>query len=368
MTAMMSAMPLPDTSGGVPEWVHLLPAGQAATQDGRGPYTYPDLAGVIERSFARLGKIPVDENHATEKAAAVGQASPARGYVVEMEAREDGLWGRVDWTRSGRDLIEDRAYLGLSPVLMCARADRSTVLAIKSVALTNNPNLLGLTQLNAAEEYAMEELLAKLKKMLGLSEDDDTEQMWTTLHAVIDAAAAEKAQKASMTEAQSALATVAKALGQPEDADPEALVEAAQAAVSGGKGDQAEVVAELQSALADTRTELNEILSERAKDKAVACVDGALAEGAAITAKMRDQLIEMHQANPTGTEELIAGMPRIGKKTHTRTTPPKAGADGETVTQLNEAQEQAYKVLGLATAGVTPEKYLETINARAQEA
>jgi phage I-like protein len=323
---------------------------------------------VIERSFARLGKIPVDENHATEKAAAVGQASPARGYVVEMEARADGLWGRVDWTNSGRELIEDRAYLGLSPVLMCARADRSTVFAIKSVALTNNPNLLGLTQLNAAEEYAMEELLAKLKKMLGLSEDEDNDQMWTTLHAVIDAAAAEKAHKASMTEAQSALSTVAKALGQPEDAAPEALVEAAQAAISGGSGDQGEVVAELQSALAETRTELNGILSERAKEKAELCVDGALAKGTAITAKMRGRLIEMHQADPDGTEALIADMPRIGGTSHTRITPPKAGAEVETVTQMNEAQEQAYKVLGLAAVGVTPEKYLETINARAQEA
>lgn len=361
-TAMMSAMPLPDVTGAAeaPEWVHLLPAGDARTQDGRGPYVYPDLQSVIAASFARSPKIPLDENHATERAPSIGAASPARGYIVEMEAREDGLWGRVDWTNSGRALMEDRAYLGLSPVLLCAKSDRKTVVAIKSVALTNNPNLLGIAQLND-QETEMEELVAKLKGMLGLSEDDDTDKMWSTLHAVLDAAAAEKAQKASMAEAQTALAGIAKALGQPEDITPEALVEAAQSAQTVVEaGDNAEVITELQTQLAEVSTELNTLKSERAHEKAVAFVDGAMAKGAAITAKLRDRYISMHTKDPEGTEELIDGLPRIGGLTHTRDTPP--GADG-VVTELNDAQREACRLLGQSE-----EKYLATINARAKEA
>lgn len=361
-TAMMSAMPLPDMSDAAvaPDWVHLLPPEEARTQDGRGPYVYPDLQSVIDASFARSAKIPLDENHATERAASIGAASPARGYIVEMEVREDGLWGRVDWTNSGRALMEDRAYLGLSPVLLCAKSDRKTVFAIKSVALTNNPNLLGLTQLNN-QETEMEELLAKLKNMLGLSEDDDTEKMWSTLHAVIDAAAAEKAQKASMAEAQTALGDIAKALGQPEDATPEALVVAAQSAQAAIEaGDDTEVIAELQTQLADVTTELNTLKADRAQEKAVAFVDGAMAQGVAITAKLRDRYISMHTKDPEGTEELINAMPKIGGRSHTTDTPPNTGS---VVTELNDAQRETCRLLGLAE-----DKYLETINARAKEA
>ena len=38
-------------------------------------------------------------------------ASTARGWIVNLEARDDGLWGQVEWTAHGSALMADKAYL-----------------------------------------------------------------------------------------------------------------------------------------------------------------------------------------------------------------------------------------------------------------
>ncbi|NVK60486.1 MAG: hypothetical protein HWE37_10485, partial [Rhodobacteraceae bacterium] len=86
-------------------------------RDGRGPWHYDDAKAVIEESFSRRLRIHIDENHSTDTAAKLGLSAPARGFITEMEERADGIWGRVDWNESGRALLSDRAYWGLSPVL-----------------------------------------------------------------------------------------------------------------------------------------------------------------------------------------------------------------------------------------------------------
>src|ERR1044072_7406747 len=79
-------------NGEAPEWINLLPAGVITTQDGRGPYTVSDMAALASQSLqAAGGKLPVDENHATDFAAPSGHPSPARGWIVELQARADGV-------------------------------------------------------------------------------------------------------------------------------------------------------------------------------------------------------------------------------------------------------------------------------------
>ncbi len=133
--------------GTVPEWVQLAPAGTFSGQDGRGPYRLRDPQAVIAASLAG-GRIPIDENHATDLLAPKGEPSPARGWIVGMEARADGLWGRVEWTPSGRTLLTERAYRGISPVF--ATDPNGTVHRILRAALTNTPNLPQLATLNSA--------------------------------------------------------------------------------------------------------------------------------------------------------------------------------------------------------------------------
>ena len=99
-TIALSALELPSVAeGDVPEWIHLVPRGEfRAAHDGRGPWRYRDADQLIKTSFAARKKIHIDLNHSTGTAAKAGFDAPAVGYVTEMEEREDGIWGKVDWT------------------------------------------------------------------------------------------------------------------------------------------------------------------------------------------------------------------------------------------------------------------------------
>jgi phage I-like protein len=138
--------PLAVTGPSVPDWVHLLPSGTIGTRDGRGPFKITDCKALLKRSMA-AGKFLIDENHSTDLFAPNGGPAPAQGWVVELQSRNDGIWGRVEWTKIGRAIMEDRRYRGISPVI-AHRADGS-ILSILRASLTNTPNLTGLSSLHS---------------------------------------------------------------------------------------------------------------------------------------------------------------------------------------------------------------------------
>ncbi len=131
-----------------PMWVHLLPAGNIRTTDGRGPYRLSDAQSVVVTSM-RVGKLVIDENHSTDLAVPEGRPAPACGWIVELQGRHDGIWGRVEWTRRGHAMMEDRQYSSISPVIQHRRD--GTITAILRAGLTNAPNLVGLAALQAAQ-------------------------------------------------------------------------------------------------------------------------------------------------------------------------------------------------------------------------
>ena len=153
-----------------PDWLHLLPAGEIRTNDGRGPYRVPDARALIAGSMAG-GKLVLDEDHATDLAAPKGLPAPARGWITELQNRADGIWGRVAWTAEGRRMVEAREYRGISPVIVHAKD--GTVTALLRATLTNTPNLTGLIALHAKENDM--ELRSALIRMLDLpATSDDT--------------------------------------------------------------------------------------------------------------------------------------------------------------------------------------------------
>jgi phage I-like protein len=156
--------PLP---AGAHEWIHLLPAGLVSTNDGRGPYKVPNAQQLATTSLlASQGRLPIDESHATDLAAPNGQPAPARGWIVDLQARVDGLWGRVEWTKAGAQLLSDRAYRFISPVIR--HTQDGTVTQLLRASLTNVPNLIGLTALNQ-EQRAGAALTEDEKKIAWLT-------------------------------------------------------------------------------------------------------------------------------------------------------------------------------------------------------
>lgn len=341
ITSICSAVALPATTdAGVPEWVHILPAGsEIMTVDGRGPYKVEDAQAVIDRSFARMPRIIIDENHSTDTAAKVGGKAEAHGYIKSMEAREDGIWAWVDWNASGKALLENRSYWGLSPVLL--RSKDFVVHSIARVSLTNEPNLRGLAALNSESKMSFS---AKLAKALGLNEDASEDD--------ILAAVGKLAKKGDdmKSEANASMANVAKALGLMEDAGEEELIAAAQAASAGDD----ELITSLQSRLSEAEGELKELNTARKRDAAEAFVDGEIKAGRMGLRPMRDEYIDMHMADAARAEKLIGAMPKMDGELLTETPP---AVDGEL--ELNSVQADIARTMGL-----DPEAYKKTLAAQ----
>ncbi|MEG2173137.1 MAG: phage protease [Desulfovibrionaceae bacterium] len=158
-------------AGGVPEWIHVMPAGIFHGRDGRGPYNLVDAQSVANASMAAAMPrgIPMDYEHQLENSPQNGQPAPASGWITSLQVRTDGIWARVEWTRKAAEHVEAREYRYVSPVFYHA-AD-GTISSIESVALTNLPNLGQLKALstkNALQEKSMKKTVATL---LNLPED-----------------------------------------------------------------------------------------------------------------------------------------------------------------------------------------------------
>lgn len=93
----------------------------------------------------------IDYEHQTLNTGKNGQPAPAAGWFKGLEWREgQGLFmAQIDWTERARSMIAGREYRYLSPVFGFD-AQTGAVTYIHSVALTNNPALIGLTDLAAA--------------------------------------------------------------------------------------------------------------------------------------------------------------------------------------------------------------------------
>jgi phage I-like protein len=338
---LCSSIALPD--GDVPEWLHLLPAGAVRTIDGRGPYTVRDATALMAASIAG-GKLPLDENHATDLAAPNGGAAPARGWIAELQSRSDGIWGRVEWTGAGRRIIEDREYRGVSPVI---RHDKGgAITAILRASLTNTPNLAGLTALHSVENTM--DFKGWLIEALGLDADaaDD---------AIVAAMKKAMAPKADAVALQSALAPIAALAGVAATADAGAVLAGVQR-LKDGAGDENATIVALQSELAGVTTRLNTVIDDGARKDATTFVDAAIAAGRVGVKPMRDRYIALHMRDPEEARAMIGAMPAI-KSGATITGEPAPGADG-----LGAADVQVIQLMGLDRA-----EYAKALGADKQE-
>ncbi|SOC83113.1 Mu-like prophage I protein [Ensifer adhaerens] len=282
-------------NGGVPEWLNLLPATSFEGVDGRGPYAAPNIPALIAL-FQREGvKLPIDENHAIDLAGKAGMPSPARGWIVDMQARADGLWGRVEWTAAGEAMVAGKDYGYISPVFTHSESSPYVIGKILRVALTNDPNLKFLKSLHSNQET---EMLEELRKALGLPE---TATEADVLNAVKSAHQANAANVALM-------ARVREAAGVPATADETVLVTALQ---SRGKATAAEAeVAELKGQVVSLQTTLSQFTKNAAAEKATAFIEGALKEGKIVPAQ-RDSMIAWHQRDPQAAEDFIKNQPAL---------------------------------------------------------
>lgn len=142
--------------------VRILPAGAFQSKDGRpasvtqGRISHWRLdasnaaAVIAARRNGEQGFV-IDYEHQTLNKTTNGQPAPAAGWFKGLEWREgQGLFMvQIEWTERARAMISGGEYRYLSPVF---GFDNQTgaVTYIHSVALTNDPALIGLADLAAA--------------------------------------------------------------------------------------------------------------------------------------------------------------------------------------------------------------------------
>jgi phage I-like protein len=271
----------------------------------------------------------------------MGLDAPAVGYVTEMEERESGIWARVDWTARGRELLADRAYWGISPVIQFDKKSRR-VRAIARAALTNDPAVANLSPLST-KENAM--FLSKVAEMLGL----DPEAGEDDILAALEKRLADPDDAAPLA----ALSRIGAAMGlEGDDLSLGELVSAARGLRAAG-GEQGEALAALQ-------TEVAELRSAEKRRAASAFVEAAIRDRRAGVAAERETYVALHMENPGRAEKLVAALPKLGE-THTggpAPDPDVSGALGADHTRLAEM------------LGIDPEKYKARLDAdaKAQEA
>lgn len=340
-TALCSAIEI-DASDAAPEWLHLLPAGEIYTNDGRGPYRAADMVSLMAASLKDGEKLVLDECHATDLAAPRGEEAPARAWIVELQHRQNGIWGRPEWTDTAVARKIWKEYRGVSPVIL-HRKD-GTIDAVLRASLTNKPNFRGLTALH--QENVMD-FRAWLIEALGLDSGADD--------AAIMAAIKAKFEDKGETALQSALDPIAQAAGLATGSTAAAIVLGVQQLATGNGRD--EVITALQSELADVTKQLNAMVTDGKRDAATAFVDAAIAAKRVGIKPMRDRFITMHMADPDGTVELINAMPILGASGLTADIPAdrKAGELG--------AADNAV----IALMGISPEDYKKTLAKAGQQ-
>jgi phage I-like protein len=272
-----------------PEWVHLIPAGTFSGVDGRGPWKLADAQAVIAASMAD-GDLLIDESHATDLAPTTGVAAPARAWIKELQAHDDGIWGRCDWSETGKQLMSERAYRGVSPVFVADK--KGVVLRILRAALTNTPNLTQLASLNS-EEHGMD--LTRLREALGLAETADEAAILTAVTASV----------ATVTRHSQQLSAIAAAAGLDAALAPDGLVVALQAQRAGATDAQ-----QLAGQVVTLQTQLSTLQAERGRERAVAFVDGAIKAGKPIS-PLRDHFVTRHMADAAAVELEIGKLPSI---------------------------------------------------------
>lgn len=142
-----AALQLADTIS-APDELVILPPGIIQLYEMAPLLMNEEAANSIIAAFADQGvQLPIDWEHAAIMKASKGEAAPAAGWIIALSWDESrGLIASVEWTDDGKQMIVERKYKYLSPVLFVDESSRRPVV-LHSAALTNKPRIKGQTEL-----------------------------------------------------------------------------------------------------------------------------------------------------------------------------------------------------------------------------
>jgi len=285
-----------EVSHDVPEWIHIMPFGRYEHPLGSFEIT-PEIAEQIVANFRTDPRdIVLDYEHQSLNAVSNGQPAPAAGWIKDLEVRDDGIWGRVDWTPEARRYIRNREYRYVSPVYVPEYRDPKTgeVIGPKiiSVALTNTPFIPDLKPIvNKTQNQEVEEMerLIALAEKIGVEVTEDLRN---------DADALEAAIKAKIEELQTKNA--GGDAGEPKNDE-------------GNGNDSNDIqmtMTDMAKQIAALQKELIEAKRQIAMKEAAEKVDKLIADGRLLPAQ-RDWAIQYAMKDPQGFDQFAANLPKM---------------------------------------------------------
>lgn len=171
-----------------PEWIKVAPRGKFTARDGRVFDVDPEL---LSARFAEDKiDLPVDIDHATVKKAMFGESAPAVGWISKLEARTDGLYGKVEWLDEGLKVLAARTHRYVSPTLKhdgkgkaywlhsaaLVAAPAASMPAVASADPSSSPSSLATT--------SEPKMLKAIAIALGLTEDASEQSCLSALTAL----------------------------------------------------------------------------------------------------------------------------------------------------------------------------------------
>lgn len=148
-------------------WLKITPRGEVTTRNGIN-YTF-DPEALAARFAADDVKIAIDLDHGIARLASQGHTVPAVGWIEELEARADGLYGRVEWLEAGKAALAAKTHRYFSPTFPHVGGKATW---LHSVALVTSPALSKMPALADASAKPTEPSMSKaIAAALGLSAD-----------------------------------------------------------------------------------------------------------------------------------------------------------------------------------------------------
>lgn len=285
-----------------PGFIKIAPRGRVTTRNGES-YSF-DPEGLSARFNQDDVSLPIDFEHSTVHLAAKGQRSDAIGWIDQLEARADGIYGRVDWLDAGKAALAARTHRYVSPTFHRDADGNATWL--HSVALVTAPALANMPALAHAGAHNPEKPMnEKIAAALGLAAG-------TSEAAILSAIAALKTKP----EIQLDPAKLSATLGLAAGADEAAILTAIGALKKPEDGELVTLAA-TRTELATTRTELAALQATVRKGTVDQLLDAALAEKRIVPAQ-RESYATLC-ATDDGLKQVTALL---------AATPPALGASG----------------------------------------
>lgn len=140
-------------------------------------HRFHSLRGRLWRAFSGL---PVYVGHPDDPAFAgtPGHSDTrAHGWIKAMEAREEALYVRINWSDTGRELMRNAHYQHLSPRWEARPGGPGLYVPVRliSVGLTNQPNILGDALSNARDH--LQGVLSQVRERLEIDADVSDDQL-----------------------------------------------------------------------------------------------------------------------------------------------------------------------------------------------